>query len=386
MRLLRSDRFPALVLLAAAAVGLIVANSPVWPAVAEVIYRPIRIIPGLVDWSAEHWIKDGLLTIFFFVVAIELRFELLSGQLRSVRRAVQPAIAAAGGVLVPIVLFLAIAGGTDSAPGWPVPTATDVAFALGLLAVFGRGMPSALRVFLLALAILDDIVGIALIAVLYSTDVDASLLLLALFPLGAFGLMSGGITARNRVPMVTMMTVTAIATWVAVLAAGVHPTIAGVALGLVLRQDAGLRVRYVLEPWVNGVILPLFAFTASLVVIPAVGPSQLHPVFWGVLVALPVGKLVGITVFGWLSMRIGRARDLPPPLPFADLITAGALGGVGFTVSLLLAQLAFPSLLTLRDEAILGVLAGSAISLVFAAVMVSARARHYRRMTRTEAA
>lgn len=147
-----------------------------------------------------------------------------------------------------------------------------------------------------------------------------------------------------------------------------------------------MRTRHALEPWVNGLVLPLFAFSAALVVIPQVSPSQLEPAFWGVAVALPIGKVIGIAAFGWVALRVGRSKSSAPPLPFADLLAAGALGGIGFTVSLLLAELAFAGDGMLRDEAILGVLTGSMVSLVLASVMVSLRARHYRRMVRTEAA
>ncbi|WP_431801463.1 Na+/H+ antiporter NhaA [Microbacterium sp. bgisy203] len=378
MSLLRSARFPAIVLLAAAAVGLIVANSPAGPAVDDLMHTYVGI-PGVFELSVEYWIKDGLLAVFFFVVAVELQFELTSGELNSARRAVQPAIAAAGGVLVPIVIFVALAWGTDSITGWPVPTATDIAFALGVLAVFGRGLPPALRIFLLALAILDDIVGIVFIAVLFTSGVDAGMLLAAAVGVVLFGILSRHLDTRARAPIAVALVVVAILTWAFVYLSGVHATIAGVALGLAMAQHPAMRARHALEPWVNGLILPLFAFSSALVVIPAVAPSQLQPAFWGIVIALPVGKIIGISLFGWISLQIGRDRSLPPTLPFADLVAAGALGGIGFTVSLLLAELAFAGERLLRDEAILGVLTGSLISLALAAVLVSWRARHYRR-------
>ena len=188
MKLLRSARFPAIMLLLAAALGLIAANSPLWPAVDGAMHAYLGI-PGVFELSVSHWIKDGLLAVFFFVVAVELQFELTSGQLNSARRALQPAIAAAGGVLVPIAIYLVIAAGSDAVGGWPIPTATDIAFALGVLAVFGRGLPSALRIFLLALAILDDIVGIVFIAVLFTDGVNLLMLLLAAVAVVLFGIL-----------------------------------------------------------------------------------------------------------------------------------------------------------------------------------------------------
>lgn len=377
MSLLRSARFPAIVLLLAAALGLIVANTAAGPAVDDVMHAYLGI-PGVFELSVSHWIKDGLLAVFFFVVAVELQFELTSGQLNSARKAMQPAIAAAGGVLLPIAVYLAFAWGTDSADGWPIPTATDIAFALGVLAVFGKGLPSALRVFLLALAILDDIVGIVFIAVLFTNDVNIGMLAGAAVATVIFGILSRQLDSRGRVPIAIALVLLGVATWVLVYLSGVHATIAGVVLGLVMAQQPALRVRHALEPWVNGVVLPIFAFSAALVMIPAVSPSEFSPAFWGVLVALPVGKIVGISLFGWISLRVGT-RGAPPALTFGDLLAAGALGGIGFTVSLLLSELAFTDLPELRDQATLGVLAGSVISLLLAAGLVSWRAWHYRR-------
>ncbi|UIN31709.1 Na+/H+ antiporter NhaA [Microbacterium binotii] len=378
MHLLRSERFPAVVLLIAAGLGLFLANSPLAPGVVAVKEAHVGI-PGLLDLSVSHWIQDGLLAIFFFVAAIELWHELTEGQLSSLRKAVQPAIAAAGGVITPIVVFALIAMGTSSASGWPIPTATDIAFALGVLAVFGRGLPPGVRAFLLALAILDDIVGIVFIAVLFTDGVDLFLLLAALVGVILFSLLSRRLTRRNRVPLGIVLVLLGILVWVLVYLSGVHATIAGVALGLAMASKPAARVRAGLEPWVNGLVLPLFALSAASVAIPAVGLDELQPVFWGVLIALPVGKLLGITVFGWLSQRL---EDPEERLRFADLLAAGALGGIGFTVSLLLSELAFADDAMLRDEATLGVLGGSLVSLVVAAVLVAWRARHYRREER----
>lgn len=384
MSLLRSARFPAFVLLAAAALGLLVANSPIGPAIDALAHLRIGI-PGLFEMSIAHWIADGLLAVFFFVVAVELRFELSAGELNSVRKALQPAIAAAGGVIVPIGIFLLFAAGTPAAGGWPIPTATDIAFALGVLAVFGTGLPSGIRIFLLALAILDDIVGIVFIAVLFSTDVDAGLLALAAAVVVLFGFLSGRLDARGGLPVMLVLIVLGLAAWVLVHLSGVHATIAGVALGLAMAPRAALRTRHGLEPWVNGLVLPLFAFSAALVTIPALSPAELSPAFWGVLVALPVGKVIGITVFGWISLRIG-ARGTAPHLTLLDLLAAGALGGVGFTVSLLLSELAFADQPGIRDQATLGVLTGSVISVVLAATLVSIRAGRFRRAALAAAA
>lgn len=377
MSLLRSARFPAIVLLLAAVAALVIANSPLGPTAIALKDTYIGI-PGVFEMSVGHWIQDGLLAVFFFMVAVELQFELTNGELNSARKAMQPAIAAAGGVLVPIAIYLLVSAGSESADGWPIPTATDIAFALGVLAVFGRGLPAGIRIFLLALAILDDIVGIVFIAVLFTDGVDLAMLALAALAVIVFGVLSRQLDTRARRPVALALVVVGIVTWVLVYQSGVHATIAGVALGLAMAQQPALRTRHALEPWVNGVVLPLFAFSAALVVIPAVSPSQLAPAFWGVLIALPVGKIIGITLFGWISLRIGN-RGAAPHLSFLDLLAAGALGGIGFTVSLLLSELAFATDPLLRDEATLGVLGGSFVSLIVAGALVAQRAKHHRR-------
>jgi NhaA family Na+:H+ antiporter len=367
--LLRSERFPAILLLIAAVAGLVVANTAIGHDVIE--FSHVHLGFGAVDLSLTHWVQDGLLVFFFFAVSVELQYELTRGELRSIRRAVQPAVAAAGGVVIPVGIYLAMTAGTTAASGWPVPTATDVAFALGVLAVFGRGLPSSVRVFLLALAILDDIVGIVLIAVLYATDLRIGMLALAFVAVVLFAVLSR-VETRQRALLTIGLILLAVATWVLVLLSGVHPTIAGVLLGLAMSQDRALRTRYALEPWINGLVLPLFAFSAALVPLPR--GAGLPPVFWAVLVALPVGKLVGIAAGGWIAQRVlGGHR-----MPFGDLLAAGALGGIGFTVSLLLSNLAFATDDALRDGAILGVLAGSLLALLVAGALVSWRAHHYR--------
>lgn len=375
---LRGQQFPAVLLLLAAGLGLLLANLPAHDALAAVLDLRIAVPGNALDLSIEHWVSDGLLAVFFLVVAIELRHELTHGELDSPRKAMQPAIAAAGGVLVPIAVYLLIAGGSATATGWPIPTATDIAFTLGVLAMFGRGLPSTVRVFLLALAILDDIIGIIFIAVLFAHDVQWPLLVLAVIAVAAFWLLSRALHATGHTAIAVAMVVVGVVTWGLVAASGIHATIAGVLLGLVMSPVPAARTRHALEPTVNGVILPVFAFVAAFVVIPDVALSELSPAFWGIVVALPVGKIVGISLFGWVAMRI-RPRGTAPALPFGDILAAGALGGIGFTVSLLLADLAFTSDAGVRDQAILGVLVGSLLALVLSGAIVSLRARSYRR-------
>lgn len=379
MKLLRSERFPAFLLLGAAALGLIAANLPFGDAVVEWSHLEVGPAALGLNLSLSHWVADLLLAVFFFGVAVELQYEMTRGQLNSLTKIVKPAIAAAGGVLVPILVYLLIAGHGDTSQGWPIPTATDIAFALGVLAMFGKGLPTKVRVFLLALAIIDDIVGIVFIAVLFATDLDFGMMLAALAAIVVFAILSRLRSDRNQRLIIPLMVIVALVAWAFVYLSGIHATIAGVLLGLVIRQSEGMSARHALEPWINGLILPIFAFFSALVVIPQVSLDQLSPALWGILVALPVGKLIGITLFGWLSMFIGRKKGEKPELALADIIPAAALGGIGFTVSLLLSRLAFADHVV-ADEAVLGVLIGSLISLVLSGFIVTARARHYRKL------
>jgi NhaA family Na+:H+ antiporter len=382
MSIIRSERVAAVLLLVAAALGLLAANSPLGASLMTLQDAHLALPGTPLDLSVGHWISDGLLAVFFFVVAVELKNEFTVGQLNSVSKAMRPAIAALGGVLVPALVYLAITGalgGGEDLGGWPIPTATDIAFALGVLAVFGKGIPSRLRIFILALAILDDIVAILIIAVFFTADPNLLLLLLAAVGVAVFGILSRLLGSRFRMLAAIAMVAVALLTWSLVYLSGVHATIAGVALGLVMVRKPALHVRHALEPVTNGVILPLFAFSAALVAVPAVSPAQLAPPFWGILIALPVGKLIGITLGGWLSRFVGP-REKRPVLTLPGLITAGALGGVGFTVSLLMNELAFADSPEVADEGTLAVLLGSAISIVVAAVLVSRLAAYYKRL------
>jgi len=377
--IVRSERFAAVVLLGAAVLGLVLANTPLSETLIGAKHAELAV-PWLgLSLDAGQWVSDGLLAVFFFVAAVELKHELLVGELNSPARALRPAIAAAGGVIVPAVLYLAFTHGSGQEQGWPIPTATDVAFALGVLAIAGRGMPARVRIFLLALAIVDDIAAIVIIAIFFAHEPQLLPLALAVAAAIFFALLSRLLGGRWKAPVVIAMILLALAVWVLVALSGVHPTIAGVLLGLGMAHGPGLRTRHALEPVVNGGVLPLFAFSAALVAIPAVPPSALSPAFWAIIVALPLGKFLGIGIGGLLARLAGR-RSAGPKIALGDILAVAALGGVGFTVSLLMNELAFARDHLLRDEGTLAVLLGSGIAIVAAAIIVAFRARGYRRL------
>ncbi|GAA3596831.1 Na+/H+ antiporter NhaA [Klugiella xanthotipulae] len=392
MSFLRSNRTSAALLLVAAVLGLAIANSPLAQAAQDLQHAHLGL-PGLgLDLSVGHWISDGLLAVFFFIVAIELKHEFVEGDLNSVSKAIRPAIAALGGILVPVGVYLAITWGSGYENGWPIPTATDIAFALGVLAVVGRGLPTTVRAFLLALAVLDDLAGILFIATFFTSNAQVGLIALGLILTVIFGALSwryAALRRRARRPsqkrhraaewgLLLAMILIGLLTWYVVYQSGIHATIAGVALGFAMHRAPAHRARYLIEPVSNVAVLPLFAFSAALVTIPTLGETPLAAPFWAIAIALPLGKLIGIVGATLLADRLLRTKQ-PAILNVGDMLAAGALGGIGFTVSLLMNELAFAGNRAIADQGVLAVIIGSAVSIVLSVALVRWRARHYKR-------
>ncbi|MDH6423087.1 Na+/H+ antiporter NhaA [Aurantimicrobium minutum] len=375
----RSERYAAISLAAAAVLGLFLANSVAGPGLIELFSSHIGLPALELDLSIGHWITDGLLVIFFFIVAVELRHELTVGELNSFKHALAPGVAAVGGVIIPAVLYLVIAG-PDFAQGWPIPTATDIAFALGLIALVGRGLPGRIRVFLLALAVLDDLIAILIIAVFFSHSIDLLALGMAVVAVYLFRFLGCEGRIKNPTLRTVLLVVAALFAWYFTVLSGVHATIAGVALGLVLNPRLAQQAAHALQPVTNAVILPLFAFASALVVIPAVSPAELSPAFWGIAVGLPLGKIIGIMIAGSIIALIATRGEATQTLIRGwDLLTVAAVAGIGFTVSLLMNELAFANLDAIRDEGVLAVLVGSAVAIVVGGTLVFIRSRHYRK-------
>ena len=372
MKFLRSERYSAFFLLGAAILGIMLANSNLGPALQGLRDQHFPV-PWLgLDLSLGHWVTDGLLAVFFFLAAIELKHELAHGELNSLRKALVPTIAAVGGVIAPTAIFLLMVPDRALSNGWPIPTATDIAFALGVLALVGRALPSRIRALLLALAVIDDLIAILIIAFLFTDDLRPFPLIAAVPVVVLFGWLS----ARARsAPIAALLVVLGITAWVLVHLSGIHATIAGVALGLIMAGKSGGRTRHALEPWSNGIILPVFAFVAALVVLPTVGIGELSPVFWAVIVALPVGKLIGITGGALVANRFASKRQR---IPYGDIVAVAGLGGIGFTVSLLMNELAYAKQPEVAVEGTLAVLIASVIAAVIGVILTAIRARHYR--------
>ncbi len=317
-----------------------------------------------VDESLKAWVNDGLMVIFFFVVGMEIKRELVVGELRDPRRAALPIIAAGGGMLVPAGIFALMNQGGDGIDGWGIPVATDIAFVVGVLALFGRRLPAGLRVFLLTLAIADDIGGIAIIAVFYTDDLSLPWLGLAI------GLLAAVVASqRAGIRHVPVYVVVGLVLWYATHESGIHATIAGVALGLLTParpfrgRDVMHSIEHTLLPYSSFVIVPLFALAnAGVEVTPdALGEAFGGRIAWGVVLGLVVGKFVGISATTLAGWRLGLGR-LPAGVNLGHVLGASLLAGIGFTVSLFIAELSFDTDLYLLDQAKIGVLAGSLVA------------------------
>jgi NhaA family Na+:H+ antiporter len=422
-RFLHVEAVGGIVLLVAAAAALIWANSPAGDSYERVWHAPLTLgLGGLVLAKPLHfWINDGLMTIFFLVVGMEIRREIHEGALASARMAALPLAAAAGGVAVPALIYVALHSDPVLRQGWAIPTATDIAFAVGVLALLGRSIPGTVRVFLLALAIIDDIAAVLIIAIFYSAGLDYSgILIAAIGILLVLGLQQIGVGAAYAyvVPGAIL--------WVGLQQTGVHPTLAGVILGLItpvqpfrsrerpvdaatralntlndqaesqhadprelavplkrLREAQReilppvVRVQAALHPWVAYAVMPLFALANAGVRLDgaSLDAPAAQSIVTAVAVALVVGKPVGIVLGSWGAVRLGWCA-LPPGVTWLGILLVGCLGGIGFTMSIFIANLAFQSEAHL-GAAKAGVLLASAAAAILglAAGRLHARAR-----------
>ena len=404
-RFLHVEAAGGVVLLAATVVALAWANSPwssgyaeLWSSQAGVSLAGHSLVLDL-----RHWVNDGLMTLFFFVIGLEIKQEVVGGQLASPRAAAIPAIGAVGGMVVPAAVYTAVNAGGAGADGWAIPMATDVAFALGVLALLGRWVPPGLKVVLLALAIVDDIGAIVVIAAFYTSDIEPGWLAAA-----AAGLAAVALIRRRGVRYMPVYAVLGAAVWFATYRSGVHATVAGVALGLLtparplmpevdadrvagelsgdtavsaaevraisfrIRESVPVaeRLQDLLHPWTSFVVVPLFALANAGVAVSsgALADAATSPVTLGVVLGLVVGKTVGVAGAVALGRRLGLGV-LPPGVTMRHVVGMGGLAGIGFTVSLFVTGLAFGDG-ALADQAKLGILAASVLAAAVGAVVL----------------
>lgn len=425
-RFLHIEALGGIVLLVASAAALLWANSPFAGKYEALWHLPLSLGLGeyIFSRSLHFWINDGLMTVFFLVVGMEIRREIHEGALSSADQAMLPVIAAAGGVLVPTLIYLCLNVDPMRSSGWAVPTATDIAFAVGVLALLGRSIPANVRVFLLALAIIDDVIAILIIAFFYSAGLQAGGLLIA-----ALGILVVLLFQRIGVGAAPVYFLPGTIIWIGFLITGAHPTLAGVVLGLmtparsmalrehpleivsrisgelrnndaVANKDARrlntplqqlrvahreflppvVRVQAALHPWVAFCIMPLFALANAGVTVTGMDLTSKNAqhVFMGVALALIAGKPIGVVGATWLAVRLGVCR-LAPGMTWSAVWLVGLLAGIGFTMSIFIASLAFGDE-KLLNAAKLGVLFGSLVAAIIGLAWGMAYARRLRRL------
>ncbi|MFD2674944.1 Na+/H+ antiporter NhaA [Gulosibacter bifidus] len=383
---LNSQKFGGTMLLLAALVAMILANSPLsgWYEGLKQIDLPIPAI-GIEHMSVAHWASDGILAVFFFVVGLELKREFVTGQLRDPRKASLPMAAALGGMIVPAIIFavtIAI-GGQGGSEGWAIPVATDIAFCVGLLAVFGKGLPSPFRIFLLTLAVVDDLLGITLIAIFYTANLNLVWLLVSIATIALYGLL-----VNKGVYKFWLLIPLGILAWYFMLLSGVHATIAGVLLGLTVPAIArkGEEISFAEDmehdwnPLSQAIALPVFAFFAAGVPLAAGSGSftdaLANPVFLAAFLGLLVGKPLGIFTTVALLHKLPAFR-LDDNLNLRDIAALGGLAGIGFTVSLLIGELAFRGSEGFLEFAHLGVILGSLTAAVISIFLLRWRVKFH---------
>ena len=388
LEILRDETLGGLLLLGAAVVAMIWANSAWGDSYATV--SDASLPWGPLHLTVSQFTSDGLLAVFFFVAGLELRHEFVLGSLSRRSQAIVPVAAALGGMVVPALIYFAInmASDTGQPTGWAIPTATDIAFALAVLAIVGRKLPVALRAFLLTLAVVDDLGAIVVIALFYTASIAPWWLVAAAGCLAAYWYLQ-----RRRVRSPLIYLPLAFGTWLCVHESGIHATIAGVALGLLtrVRPDPGEaeapaeRLQHIVQPISAAICVPLFALFAAGIDLRGldVGQELTSPIAVGIMVGLVVGKPIGVTLGAWVTARFTRAH-LSSDISWADVATVGVLAGIGFTVSLLISELAFTSSIQLLDSAKLAVLTGSILSAVLAAIAILVRNRHYAALSAAE--
>ena len=406
--ILRKETVGGVLLVVAATAAVLLANSPA----AEGYFALRDLEFGYEPWhlklSLSTWAADGLLAIFFFLVGLELKREFVSGDLRNPKTAIVPVAAAAGGVIVPAVIYSVIVRGDSVlAHGWAIPAATDIAFAVAVLAIIGSRLPSALRIFLLTLAVVDDLIAIAIIAIFYSGAIEVVPLIAALVTIAIYGFIAqkwrdffGG---RPFAAWLILLPIGVIA-WAFMHASGIHATIAGVLLAFTIpvlhRKSAasaehaepdlgpGLAEQFEhrFRPLSAGIAVPIFAFFAAGVSLGGAEGIQAafaSPATIAIIAALLLGKPIGIVATTWLTTRLTRTK-LDPSYRWIDLLGVGILAGIGFTVSLLVAELSFDSELAEHDYAKVAVLTASVCAAVLASILLGIRNRQYARINRVE--
>ncbi|BDH47172.1 Na(+)/H(+) antiporter NhaA [Salmonella enterica subsp. enterica serovar Choleraesuis] len=378
-RFLASDAAGGVTLIIAATLAMILANlDATRDAYSAFLSLPVAVQVGALEINKNMllWINDALMAIFFLLIGLEVKREMVQGSLASLRQASFPVIAALGGMVMPALLFLAFNHGDPIASqGWAIPAATDIAFALGILALLGSRVPVVLKIFLMALAIIDDLGAIVIIALFYTIDLSMVSLGIAALSVAVLALLNMMNVRRTGIYILV-----GVVLWTAVLKSGVHATLAGVIVGFFIPLKAkdghspAKELEHVLHPWVSWLILPLFAFANAGVALGGVTAHELVSLLpLGIIAGLLIGKPLGISLFCWLSVKLKLAR-LPEGTSMRDIMAIGVLCGIGFTMSIFIASLAYgdvdPQMIVLAK---LGILIGSLLSAVIGYALLRKR-------------
>lgn len=399
---LRRETVAGILLVVAAVIALVWANSPF----AESYFALRDLEVGYEPWhlklSLGTWAADGLLAVFFFLVGLELKREFVAGDLRDLSKAAVPIAAAVGGVVVPALIYAAVnLTNPETLGGWAIPTATDIAFAVAVLAIVGSHLPSALRLFLLTLAVVDDLLAITIIAIFYTDEVHALPLLLALVPMAVFGSLAHRFPrffAHRTWAAWVILVPLAVITWALVHEAGIHATVAGVLLGFAVPvmgakasgqpEELAEHLEHRVRPLSAGFAVPVFAFFSAGVAVggwDGLTTALAAPVTLGIIAGLVLGKPLGIIAATWLTTVL-TGRKLDPSYKWIDLVGIALLAGIGFTVSLLIAELSFDPSAAAGDQAKVAVLTASVLAAVLAGLLLAARNHGYRRSREATAA
>ena len=414
LRFIALEPAAGIILVVATILALVLANSPLSGVYHDILDLHLTIDFGdvhILDESVEHLINDGLIAIFFFVVGLEIKRELVVGELRTPRAAALPTIAAIGGMVTPALLYFAFNTSSPESAGWGIPVATDIAFALGIMSLLGNRVPTPLKLFLLALAIVDDIGAIAIIAIFYTSEINTAWLVTAIVLLALVFAMQ-----RAKVWYTPLYAVIGVVVWYAVLESGIHATIAGVALGLLtpatplqrkvepseivgsvvephdlnaasarraslyVRESVSVaeRLQTLIHPFSSFVILPLFALANAGIALSgeSIAEASTSTVTLGVIVGLVVGKTLGVTVFTFAAVKSGLC-SLPGGITYPMVVSVGMLAGIGFTVSLFITGLAFEgdALELLDTQARLGILLASLVASILGLILLDRSTR-----------
>ncbi|MCF0059449.1 Na+/H+ antiporter NhaA [Dyadobacter sp. CY356] len=358
-----TGRLSGILLLIATAISLLLANLSGGENYLSFWHKEIHI--GPLEKSIEHWVNDGLMVVFFFFVGLEIKREVLAGELASVQKALLPTLAAVGGVMMPAIIYFLLNKTGPSSHGWAIPTATDIAFSLGILSLLGDRVPFSLKVFLTALAVIDDLIAVLIIAVFYTSNIQTDMLLYAAGIVAVLSMLN-----YFKVEGTIWYLLLGGILWYFVLKSGIHATIAGVLLAMTMPLHKIPKLEHILHQPVNYLIMPIFALANTAIILPSnISESLVSPLSFGVILGLIVGKPLGIVGLSWLAVKAKLAR-LPKGISWKHLIGLGFTAGIGFTMSIFIASLSFKDI-ELQNSAKIAIIAGTSLSAIIGLIWLT---------------